>query len=83
MPELSIVIYGTIWCGDCRRVRRFLDMQNIAYKFIDSDHDKAGEQFVIKTNRGMRSVPTIVFEDSTILVEPSTTQLAMKLGVAV
>jgi glutaredoxin len=81
MAETNITIYGTIWCGDCIRVRRFLDQKSIPYSFINIDIDKSGEQFVIKTNRGMRSVPTIVFEDETILVEPTTSTLARKLNV--
>lgn len=82
MPESRIVIYGTNWCGDCLRTRYFLDKQHIPYTFINIDHDKQAEQFVIQTNRGMRSVPTIVFEDDSILVEPSTSDLARKLGIS-
>jgi mycoredoxin len=83
MTESKIIVYGTTWCGDCRRVQRFLDMNKIPYTFINVDHDKKGEQFVIQSNRGMRSVPTIVFEDGSILVEPSTATLAKKLGMPV
>ncbi len=81
MPEAKFKIYGTNWCGDCLRVRRFLDQKGVAYDFINIDLDKSGEQLVLATNRGMRSVPTIVFDDGSILVEPSTTALAQKLGV--
>jgi mycoredoxin len=35
------------------------------------------------TNNGMRSVPTIVFTDGSILVEPSKRELAKKLDVPV
>jgi len=81
MPEAKITVYGTNWCGDCRRARRFLDENQIEYKLINIEEDKEGEQFVIKTNRGMRSVPTIVFCDGSILVEPSNRALAEKLGL--
>lgn len=50
------------------------------YTFINIDRDKDAEKFVLTTNRGMRRVPTIVFEDGTILVEPSDKELAKKLG---
>jgi glutaredoxin-like protein len=83
MTDSKITIYGTNWCGDCLRVRRFLDQKAILYNFINIDADKSGEQFVISTNRGMRSVPTIVFDDRSILVEPSTATLARKLNVPV
>jgi glutaredoxin-like protein len=81
MPENALTIYGVEWCGDCRRTRKFLDEYQIPYKWINIDKDKAGEQFVIKTNRGNRSVPTLVFPDGSILVEPSNNQLATRFAV--
>jgi mycoredoxin len=79
MAEEKLIIYGVTWCGDCRRTQNFLQTNNISFEFINIDHDKNAEQFVIKTNKGFRSVPTIIFPDGTILVEPSTNQLAKKL----
>ena len=78
-PE--IVLYGTKWCGDTRRARMFLENHQIAYHWIDIDLDPEAARFVEKTNRGYRSVPTIVFPDGSILVEPSSSQLAVKLGL--
>jgi len=39
------------------------------------------EKFVKETNKGFRSVPTIIFPDGSILVEPSTSMLAKKLDI--
>jgi len=80
MAEEMIMIYGTEWCGDCRRTRKFLDENNIPYHLINIDKDQDGEQFVLKTNQGMRSVPTIVLPDGSILVEPSNRQLEELFG---
>jgi mycoredoxin len=77
----KIIIYGTEWCGDCRRARRFFDQNGIPYLWINIDRDKDAERFVLKTNGGMRSVPTIVFPDHSILVEPSSHRIAEKLGL--
>ncbi len=79
MTEQSIVVYATDWCSDCRRAKRFLEQHNIPYRWVNIDHDKEAEQFVIKTNQGMRSVPTIICFDGTVLVEPSDQQLAQQL----
>jgi mycoredoxin len=79
----AIKMYGTRWCFDCRRAKRIFDRNNIPYSWINIDKDKEGEQFVIDTNNGMRSVPTIVFTDGSILVEPSKRELAKKLGVPI
>lgn len=84
MDELSeIIVYGTTWCGDCFRTRRFLDKHAIPYEWVNIDKDPGGEQIVLKNNHGMRSVPTIVFRDGSILVEPSNSVLAQKLGLGI
>lgn len=75
----KIKVFGTPWCGDCRRTRKILDDRAVDYEWIDINQDKAGEKFVIKTNQGNRSVPTILFPDETILVEPSNAKLSEKL----
>jgi mycoredoxin len=82
MPEQKIIVYGTDWCGDCFRTRQFLKKHSINFTFMNIDHDKQAEQLVLKTNRGMRSVPTIIFEDGSVMVEPSNRELAAKLGVS-
>ncbi len=78
-PE--IVVYGTTWCPDCTSSRRFLDRQQIAYRWIDIDQDAAAREHVEQLNGGYRSVPTIVFPDGSILVEPTDKELARKLGL--
>ena len=81
MSEQQILIYGADWCIDCKRARRFMSQYNIAYQWINIDHDKVGEQVVLKANRGCRSIPTIIFGDGSILVEPSNAELARKFGI--
>ncbi|GAP20593.1 glutaredoxin domain-containing protein [Leptolinea tardivitalis] len=80
MDEI-IKLYGTSWCGGTRRARRIFDDNKIAYQWIDIDLDKEARSIVEQINHGNRSVPTIVFPDGSILVEPSDGQLAEKLGV--
>ena len=82
MADDKLLVYGVAWCGDCRRAQKFLQTNKIPYEFINIDQDKTGEQLVIKVNRGFRSVPTIIFPDGSILVEPSNRQLAQKLQIS-
>ena len=77
----AISVYGTTWCGDSRRARRILDENKIEYTWIDIDTDMEGRKYVESVNRGYRSVPTIVFPDGSMLVEPSLSDLKVKLGV--
>jgi len=77
----ELVVYGTAWCGDCHRSRRFLDRHGIPYRWIDVDQDPASVARVLEINHGKRSVPTLIFPDGTTLTEPSNTELAKKLGI--
>ncbi len=76
-----LTVYGTIWCGDCRRTRHFLENNNIPYSWIDIDKDAAARLQVQELNHGNRSVPTLVFDDGTIMVEPSNYELKCKFGL--
>jgi mycoredoxin len=75
MTENAITVYGTLWCGDCWRVRRFFDRYKVEYQWVDVDRDVNAEKFVLSTNCGMRSVPTLLFPDGTIIVEPTEVDL--------
>ncbi len=79
MSDPEILIYGTNWCSDCLRTQRFFRQHKIEFKWIDVDRYPEAEQFVLNVNQGLRSVPTIVFQDGSILVEPSDRQLSEKL----
>ncbi len=77
----QIIMYGTTWCGDTRRARKFFDDHKINYKWVDIDLDKEAEAYVKSVNNDCRSVPTILFPDGSLLVEPSTSQLMQKLNI--
>jgi glutaredoxin-like protein len=79
MTDSMIIVYGTEWCFDCRRTRQFLNQHQVPYEWVNIDKDREGEQYVKKVNKGMRSVPTILFPDGSILVEPSNNELAQQL----
>lgn len=75
----KIVVYGAEWCGDCRRSKRFLDKNNVAYEYINIEEDAAATEKVIEINGGMKSIPVIIFEDGTHMTEPSDIDLQAKL----
>jgi thioredoxin reductase (NADPH) len=76
---MTITIYGATWCPDCRRSKKFLTEQRIPYTWIDIEKQPEHQAFVEQVNNGKRIIPTIVFDDGSILVEPSDAQLAAKL----
>lgn len=74
----QIVMYSVDWCPDCKRARAFFERNQIQHLDVNVDHDARGADFVKEVNQGSRSVPTIVFPDGAILVEPSDAQLEAK-----
>ena len=79
--EPKIKVYGAPWCPDCRQAKQFLGEQRVPYAWIDVDEDQDGLRYIEQVNNGKRIIPTIVFEDGSILVEPSNAELAQKLGL--
>ena len=79
----EIVIYSTSWCSDCKRAKKFFGEQRIPYNNIDIEENPEYISYVEKINDGKRSVPTIVFPDGSVLVEPTTAQLAEKMGLQI
>ncbi|WP_420642064.1 glutaredoxin domain-containing protein [Candidatus Leptofilum sp.] len=77
----QIIMYTTRWCSDCHRAKYLLDEYGVSYTNIDVEADSEGLAFVKQVNQGHRVVPTIVFPDGSILVEPSNRQLADKVGL--
>lgn len=78
---MTITMYGTGWCSDCKRAKQFFGEQRVHYDFVDVDADPAGRAVVQGHNDGKDIIPTIVFDDGSILVEPSNAELAAKLGL--
>lgn len=81
MAHSQLTVYGATWCSDCKRAKKFLGEQRIHYAWVDIEQNADGLAFVERMNQGKRIIPTIVFEDESILVEPSNAELAAKLGL--
>ena len=76
-PEIKL--YGAEWCPDCHRSRNYLDSQSVAYEYVNVDGDEAAQAYVKQVNDNRLIIPTIVFPDGSVLVEPSNAELARKL----
>lgn len=81
MSQNDIKLYGTNWCSDCKRSKKFLGEQRVHYDYINIEEDAKGQAYVQKVQNGGLSIPTIVFGDGSMLIEPSNAQLATKLGL--
>ena len=81
MTDKQIQLYGAPWCPDCLRSKQFLNEQRISFRWIDVDQDPDALAYIQNINGGKQIIPTIVFPDGSVLVEPSNTGLAAKLGI--
>ncbi len=81
MEQPEITVYGAPWCPDCRQSKQFLGEQRIRFNRVNIDDDEEGRNKIQELNDVKQIIPTIVFEDGSILVEPSNADLAAKLGI--
>jgi thioredoxin reductase (NADPH) len=81
MSHTGITLYGTLWCSDCKRTKKFFGEQRVHYDFVNIEEDAAGLALVERVNNGKHIIPTLVFDDGSTLVEPSNAELAAKLGL--
>lgn len=75
----TITMYTTSWCGDCRRAKRVFSDFGVSYVEVNIEADEDAAELVQSLNNGLRSVPTILFPDGGVLVEPSNAALAAVL----
>ncbi len=76
----QIVMYTTQYCSDCYRAKAFFEANKVDFLQVSLEGNKAATEFVININSGSRSVPTIVFPDGTVLVEPTWAELKEKIA---
>ena len=79
--DQNIIVYGAYWCPDCRRSKQFLGEHQVPYDWVDIEEDQMAEKYVMAKNAGKRIIPTIEFQDGSLLTEPSNAELAAKLGL--
>lgn len=80
MDENGVVVYGTAWCGDCRRAKKLLERRGVGYVFVDLERRKGARDEMLRLNGGDRRVPTLLFPDGSVLVEPKGPELEARLG---
>ena len=79
LSPTQIVMYATEYCSDCLRAKKFFEANNIPHLRVGLEGNEEATEFVTQVNNGYQSVPTIVFPDGSILVEPSWEELRAKI----
>ena len=68
-------MYTTEYCSDCHRAKAFFEANHIEYLRVGLEGNEEATKFVMNINNGNRSVPTIVFPNGSVLVEPGWGEL--------
>ncbi len=75
----QIVLYSTTWCPDCKRTRAFLNEHKITYLDVDIGKDNAAMTFLEAISKQRIHIPTVIFPDGSIIIEPTEDDLRTKL----
>lgn len=76
----SVVMYSTVWCGYCKRLKVAMKASGIPFTEVDIEHDRAAAEFVMGVNGGNQTVPTVKFPDGSALTNPSIADVKAKLA---
>jgi glutaredoxin len=78
----EIVMYGSPWCGDCRRAKQFLRERGVEFREVDIDDNPEAQALVVRVNNGLRRIPTIETEGRFFACSPfNPEQLAEELKI--
>ena len=82
MSMENITIYGTSWCVDCRRAKKFLQERGVDFSEVNIDEEPDAEELVLQVNEGRRKVPTIKVGDRYFACSPfDPYQLSSELNI--
>ena len=76
----ELIMYTTPWCGFCRNLKNQLAREGIEVAEVDIERDPEACEFVMSVNGGNQTVPTVLFPDGTVMVNPSAAQVRKHLA---
>ena len=75
-----LTMYTTQWCAFCRRLKSQLARDGITMTEVDIERVPAAAEYVMSVNGGNQTVPTVVFPDGGVLVNPSAVQVKKRMA---
>jgi mycoredoxin len=76
----AVTMYTTTWCGYCKRLKRMMQDDGIAFAEVDIEQVPGAAEIVEKVNNGNQTVPTLVFSDGSAMTNPSLAKVKEKLA---
>jgi thioredoxin reductase (NADPH) len=80
-PYEGIIVVGTRWSSADHNVRDFLSRNRIPYQWLNPEQHPEAVDLLKERGLDDSKLPVVIFGDSTALVQPTTSDLATKLGM--
>lgn len=80
-PFDGIRVVGAMWSPESHEIKDFLARSSIPYRWLDIEADESTRALVDAATPGELLLPVLFFPDGTNLVQPSTKELAEKVGL--
>ncbi|MEA3246179.1 MAG: FAD-dependent oxidoreductase [Gemmatimonadota bacterium] len=80
-PFAGIRVAGTEWSPPSHTIKDFLSRHQIPYAWVDVHRDPAMAAAAEGHSPGLRRLPVVFFPDGTVMVEPTTRDLAERIGL--
>ena len=77
----GIRLIGYQWSPKSHEIKDFLTRNNIPYQWINFEDNPDGEKLLKMTEKGIDDLPVLIFEDGSVLSQPTTTDVAEKVGL--
>jgi glutaredoxin len=58
---MTVQLYSTNWCRDCRAAKQFMDSHGVAYTEVNIDADPSASAEVLR-HVGKRAIPQLVID---------------------
>lgn len=69
-PADEVTVFSAVWCGYCRRLKMMLTRSGIPFREVLIEDDPQAEAVAIEANGGDWLIPTVVFSDGSVAVNP-------------
>jgi thioredoxin reductase (NADPH) len=80
-PFDGIRVAGALWSPQSHAVKDFLSRNGTPYQWIDVAQDPSMSELVVSLAGDLTRLPVVLFGDGSTLIQPSTTELARKIGM--
>lgn len=81
LPERgSVTVFSAVWCGYCTSLKNGLSRTGIPFSEVMIEDDADAERIAIEANGGDWLIPTVLFSDGSIRVNPGVRGVGERLA---